>query len=314
MRKIVAFLLSILIALGTFASVPCNVNAAEVSLPAQIYVGDDTLFNYNEQMWRTVGSGWSYNTKTNTLYLHGNINKQYAFNAGNQVLCAIRSDGDLNIVVDGPSLINLGNNGLVGISVAGNCNLTLKNKLTIKGGAGIVTDGKLTINGNSSGKLYIRPKGHLYGGITANADLSIKNVNIDINTPTLYAIHTNGGNIKIQNCTMKVTGYTGAIAAFYGNVTISGKRNNITAKASAKNAPAIAVILKSYTSYIGININSGSGRIVLKKTKISSPKNVKTKMKTFTKTYPIVNGSQSKIKVKMATFNKKGICSKIVIK
>ena len=272
--------------------------------PAQIYVGDEEVFYYSEQMWRNVGNGWSYDEKTNTLCLHGNYNFQYTGGSYNRRLVCILVEGDANIVVDGPTVINLGNNGLVGISVNGNCNLTLKSKLTINGGGGIYVSGNMTITGEKDGKYVSKPKGHVYGGLWTEGNLSIKDVQgIKITTPTLFAMHTMGGNIDIKDSKIDVSAYTGGIVAFYGNIKISGK-NEINAKAAASGAPAIGVVTKNETQFIGSPTGKGKGKIKLgKKVKVTTPSGVNVKKtKTIKKTFPIVKGSDSKIKLTMVSF------------
>lgn len=310
-RKIFSVLLALTLIVSSLVCVPAKVKAAQAT---QIYVDGVALYDSMEHMWRTVGNGWAYNEKTNTLLLHGNFNYQYTGGSYNRILCCVRVEGDINIIVDGPTLINLGNNGLIGISVSGNCNLTLKNKLTINGGAGIMVDGNLVVKGEGSGKYVSKPSGHLYGGICA-ANITMKNVKgVNINTPTLFGIHTTGGNINIQSCKMNITAYTGAITAFYGNVKITGK-NDITAKANAKGAPAIGVVTKNETNYIGCPTGSGKGKITLaKKVKVTSPKGLKKKAKSVKKTFPIVKGSTSKITFKFSSLSNGKVISKIRIK
>ena len=123
-KNLIRILLILAFVVSAFAITHKKASAAE---PTQIYVGDDSLFYTSEQMWLEVGNGWSYDKDSNTLYLHGNFNFQYTGGSYNRRLCCVLVEGDINIVIDGPTLINLGNNGLVGISVDGNCNMTLKN-------------------------------------------------------------------------------------------------------------------------------------------------------------------------------------------
>ena len=220
--KIFGAMVILTLAVSAFIAFPKKAKAE--GNPTQIYVGDEEVFYYSEQMWRDVGNGWSYDEKTNTLCLHGNFSSQYTGGSYNRRLCCVLVEGDINLVIDGPTLIDLGNNGLVGISVNGNCNMTLKNKLTINNGGGIYVSGNLKIKGEKDGKYVCKPKGHFYGGICTEKNLTIDSVKgIKINTPTLYAMHTMGGNITIKDSKIDVSAYTGGITAFYGNIKRSGK-------------------------------------------------------------------------------------------
>ena len=309
--KTISVMLAVALSAALFIVIPAKVDAAPAT---QIYVNGVAMYDSTEHMWRDLAIA-KYDQKTNTLYLHGNMNYQYTGGSYNHILCGVLVEGDINLVVDGPSLIHLGNSGLVGVSVTGNCNMTLKNKLTINGGGGINVGGKLTVNGKTNGKLVIKKTGgHLYGGITAKS-IVMKNVGgVNIVSPTLFGMHSTGGNVYIKNCKMKVTGHTGAIAAFYGKVTITGK-NSITATATAKGAPAIGVVLNNKTNYIGCPVGKGKGKIVLgKKVKITSPQAVKKKGKAVTKTWAIVKGSTNKITMKVLGLSNGKICSKVTIK
>lgn len=316
-KEVICIIMTLAIIISAHLSFPITAKAATTNPPSQIIVGADSLYDSSLGLWRTVGNGWKYNTKTNTLYLHGSF-----YQTQQNTYSVVKVLGDINIVIDGPTIINNAQSYILGIYVEGNCNLNLKDKLTIKSGGGIaVENGKLNITGK--GSVSITAKGSLYGGIFAKKALTINGVpKVLVTSTTMYGIHTNGGGITIKNSKISSTGYVGGIAAFYGNLKIQGKSGltNVTAISKAPGGAGISVIKTNKTELLGADARTGSGKVsVTKPLKVSTPSRYSFKS-TALRRYCITNystGVKNKvyIKIKMYTIMANGKpVSRVVIK
>lgn len=308
--------------------------AAAVSLPSQIFIGKESVYDYGVHNgvvgWsatptKLVGNGWKYVPSTNTLYLHGSINGYYSVAGVTRAYGVVTAyGGGINIVIDGPTILRAGDGITSGLLSEGTLKLTVKKNLTIDAGSGIIANsGNIYMTG--CGKTVIKAQGAMDGGIytsgTTNnstgkvtkSSLTIKDMkSLYVTSKAGFAISGWESNINIINSNVKAVGYGGGIATQYGDLNITESKAGycVSAKATGKGGAAVMAISKCYSGYIGKG--SGAAKLTIgKNTKIVTSSIAKIATKTISFKY----SKLTNCKVKAATaVHSGGILKSVTIK